>query len=390
MGKRSVMILDGNTRQTLALARAFGRRGIKVIIGGYSRLSRALYSKYCAGFFLYPAAGNSTDMHRVILNNVKRFKPDVLMPVLDRTYSIILSNIEDYKVCTHIIPLPDLDTFMMMLDKQKVVEFALKSDVAVPKTLFYSGAGDIEKISREVEYPVVVKPRFSCGGYGMCIAESAQDLKTKSIEMAEKYNSKNMPPEIFFNNSSCLIQEHVKGAVVNFIAYCQDSIPVASIMAETLANYPLPFGPALSVRNIKNDAVKDISFKLCRLLRWNGLIGFEYIISDADNTPQLIDVHPRIYGSIEHALVSGIDFPDMLFKKALNEEFELPSDYEEGREFQWLITGKLINSFKTGAWFELIKYYYNRRHVPNEVLCSDLMPHLIHVACLLKSGKDMR
>lgn len=384
------MILDGNTRQTLALARIFGKRGIKVIIGGYSRLSRALYSKYCAGFFLYPATGNTSDMHRVILNNVKRFKPDVLVPVLDRTYAIVLSNIDDYKAYTHIIPLPDLDTFMIMLDKQKVVEFALKSNVSVPKTLFYSGAGNIDEISRVVDYPVIVKPRFSCGGYGMCMAESAADLKEKSVEMVRKYNRNNMPPEIFFNNSSCLIQEHVKGKVVNFIAYCQDSLAVACIMTETLANYPLPFGPALSVRNIKNDAVKDISFKLCRLLKWNGLIGFEYIISDTDTTPQLIDVHPRIYGSIEHAVVSGIDFPYMLFKKALNEQFDLPADYQEGREFQWLITGKLINSFKTGACFEAIKYYYKRRHVPNEVSFSDFMPHLIHVACLLKSGKDMR
>ncbi|MCF7875387.1 MAG: ATP-grasp domain-containing protein [Candidatus Omnitrophica bacterium] len=389
MNKRSVMILDGNTREALAIARSFGRKKINVIIGGYSRLSRAFYSKYCKAYFLYPEGNDLTrDTHKTILHYVKKFKPDVLMPILNKTFSVLLQHKEEYIPHTNLIPLPDDETFRLMEDKTQLLKLALKNNIPSPQTFYPKNLDDLKFLSQKLSYPILIKPRISAGGFGIRMVFSSQDLWEKYIELV---NMKRISfPDSPFDSSFPIIQEHLSGDLINFYAYSEKGAVKAFFMTKTLRGYPLMFGPGIAAVSVRNEFAKEISLKIIKLLNWNGIIGFQYILDKRDGTPKIIDSNPRFWGTVENAILSGVDFPYMLFQKAIGKEVTCCFDYKEGREFRWVLFGELFYLLQSKNKIKTIADYLSFRKTHCEISLTDIKPHIIHTFSLLRNKREVR
>ncbi len=389
MDKQSVMLLDGNTREALAMARCLGRRGITVFVGGHSKISRAFFSRYCKEHFVYPVDPEGRQMHSVILEHVKRFKPDVLIPSMDKAFSVVLRHQDEYRRYTRLIPLPEYDLFRDMGDKRNAAELAVSLGIPVPRTFFPQGIAEVKGLSEKLSYPVLVKPRVSAGGFGIKKASTPRQLR-EIFENAALHKNNPGPKEIIFEGALPLIQEYITGKVYNFFAYCEDHAPRSSFMWETLRNFPRAFGPGIAARSLKDGAIKDLSSRLIKSMRWNGILGIQYLVDSKDNVPKLIDINPRLVGTLEIALSCGIDFPFILFSKALDRHIELHYDYQEGKEFRWVLFGELFYWLTEKNKIKLLKEYCRLDNVSCEVSLSDLKPHLMHLLGLLHSRKEVR
>lgn len=388
MNPQSVIVLDGNTRIALAIIRSLGLKGIKVFVGGPCKLSRGFYSRFCSGHFVYGPADTLAGMNNFILDQVKKIKPDVLIPVLNKTFTIIMENKSEYEKYTKTIPMPDYEKFKDISDKRELVRLSCQSDMPVPETYCPEGEDEIEDLSGNIRYPVLIKPRISAGGFGIKLVENSLDLNSAYRDVV---NIKNVDmDDVFFCGDSPIIQEYVNGKTLTSLSYCDEGVVKAMYISMSLRNYPVDFGPGILHVSVHHDKVRDLSARFLNDLKWNGIIGMQFIVDRKDGMPKLIDVNPRFIGLLESAIAAGIDFPYILFKKTTGDEVGQSYSYEEGRKFRWILFGELFYLLESKNKVKTILEYMSFKNTKCEISLNDFMPHIVQALRLLKNREEVR
>jgi hypothetical protein len=72
-----------------------------------------------------------------------------------------------------------------------------------------------------------------------------------------------------------------------------------------------------------------------------------------------MEVNPRFWGSLQLAIVSGVDFPYLILKMAKRESFEPILHYTVGKRFRWLLLGDLLHFFYNPDRFHLHPSFFD-------------------------------
>jgi predicted ATP-grasp superfamily ATP-dependent carboligase len=68
---------------------------------------------------------------------------------------------------------------------------------------------------------------------------------------------------------------------------------------------------------------------------WHGVAMIEFKWDAAENRPKLIEVNARFWGSLNLAIMAGVDFPFLLYRLARGEKVEGPAEYRIGLKSRW-------------------------------------------------------
>ncbi len=382
------MVLDGDTRIALAIVRSLGKCGIKVIVGGPKKSSRAFYSRYCREFFVYPVDPGGGETAACILENIKKYKPDVLFPVLNKSFDAVIRNKIKISQHTKPIPLPDLESFRSINDKSVLIQTAQKIGIPAPRTWYPLNEQEAFRIFSRNNVRCVLKPKISAGGFGTFAVNSLGQLSEAFSKLKRLRNI--CMPDVFFNAEQPILQEYLTGDVTTFFAYCERGRLQNIYMTKTLRNYPLPFGPGVCVCSIKNDSILNFSSKLLAHFNWNGIIGLQYIIDKTDGIPKLIDANPRFWGTLESAINSGVNFPKILFEKALGRKVYPNFNYHTNRKFRWLLIGDFMHLIKSRNKHKALMDFVGDAYVQNEIDWKDAAPHFRQLLNIIMHKQDFR
>jgi predicted ATP-grasp superfamily ATP-dependent carboligase len=88
-------------------------------------------------------------------------------------------------------------------------------------------------------------------------------------------------------------------------------------------------------------------------LRWHGICQADFVIDKKSWTPYLIDLNPRFWGSLVQGIASGVDFPFLYYKIALEGDVAPVNEFKSGVMTRW-IGGDLR------AFFPLLKETHNK------------------------------
>jgi predicted ATP-grasp superfamily ATP-dependent carboligase len=286
------IVLDGNQRPALAITRSLGTRGIRVTVGSESNPSLASSSRFCARSFVYPSPYQDPDgFFQVVLAQTRRFRRAILIPVTDVTISEILRRRGEFAEGIG-IPFEAFDKFRLVSDKARIIAICRTLVIPVPLTFSSEDYRDGEELihaARNAGFPMVVKPAVSRirteGGWidaGVKYARTKDELRAILAG----------PP---FDRSSFLVQESIEP-------------PAAAL---------------------------DYATRLLGEVRWNGVAMVEFKIDDRDDVPKLLEVNARFWGSLQLAVLSGVDFPFLLVRMASGDEIEGIVDYRVGLKVRW-------------------------------------------------------
>lgn len=174
-----VLVLDAQMRNSLAIIRSLGKKGLEVDAGEETKFATGFFSKYCSNHIVYPSPTKSPEEFiTYMLNSVKSNHYDVIFPVTDATVIPIVKHKTEFSKHT-IVPFTDYQTLMKASDKAQTLKIAMENDIPSPKTYFVNGKGDLEEVVDEIEYPIVINPRTSFGARGIALCESADDFRLK-------------------------------------------------------------------------------------------------------------------------------------------------------------------------------------------------------------------
>lgn len=374
----SVLVLNGESRAGLAVTRSLGKKGIKVYVGGNRKLARSFFSKYCKGRFIYPNSSNGVEeVHKSLLENVKKIKPDVILPINNDTTYIISKYIKKYQKYSKITPLLDLKNFRYYYNKENIIKISKKEKILIPKTYVTKKFSELKKISNNISYPVLLKPSISSGGRGIQIIKSKEKL-------IERYNqSTKVKTDYSFNPKNIIIQEYLEGDVYTVYMLYHKGRLISSMVMKALRWYPSKLGVAISYKTVKNDKILEIALRLFEGRCFNGPVDVQFIVDNKDKKTKLLEINPKLWGTVEASIAAGIDIPFLLYQIVLGKNVSKVKGYKVGQEFRWILFGELAILLKSLNDMRSIRSFFNYKNVKNEIDLSDIKPHLCQIFNLI-------
>lgn len=377
-----IFILDGMWNKSLAAVRSFGRRGHYVTAGEKTRFATALFSRYCNRRVVYPSP---TEKKKNFLNwlelELDRYGYDVLLPMELATQTIITSNRERLsKNCR--IPFADTDLTLKIHNKAFLMQYAGTKGIDTPKTYIIDNPSLIYKLAKEIDFPVVIKPRMSSGSRGITYVNKKEDFIVSYQKVHKSYP---LP----------IVQEHIPwgGDAVGVCLLLNFKSEVrASFVYKRLREYPVTGGPSTLRVSIKRDDVQTVASSLMKSLKWVGIAHVEFRVDPRDGKAKLLEVNPRFWGSLQLAIESGMDFPYLLFRLAVDGDIEPVSDYKKGVMCRWLIPGDIMHFISNPNRFGLTPGFFNFTIKDDIISLRDPLPVLGRLSSILPFlyDKEMR
>jgi predicted ATP-grasp superfamily ATP-dependent carboligase len=330
----NVFVTDSQMRSSLAVIRSLGKKGLHVTGGETTRFATGFFSKYCERTVVYPSPEKEeNEFVKFLINELKNNDYDVLFPVADACLKPIINNYDTISEYTK-IALPRPEIFLKGYTKETTLQIAAENNIPHPKTLCYHGNTDPAKFREYFEFPVIIKPSVSSGSRGTSVCVSFEELEEKIHDAYVKYGT-------------MLVQEYIPngGELGVYTLFDKQSVPRALSVQRRLRSYPVSGGPSTLRETIRNDGSRlatDIAFRLLKKMQWTGVAMVEFRIDARDGMPKLMEVNPRFWGSLQLSVLSGIDFPYLLYCMLMEKDFETVMNYKEGVQCRWLLPGDIL------------------------------------------------
>jgi predicted ATP-grasp superfamily ATP-dependent carboligase len=132
--------------------------------------------------------------------------------------------------------------------------------------------------------------------------------------------ARHIPPE------EILVQQIIPGDGHDQVSYCaffRDKKANGILVARRARQHPREFGRAATfVETIDLPVIEELSERFLRAIDYYGLVEIEFKLDPRDGQYKLLDVNTRIWGFHSLGIVSGVDFPFLLFADQGGESME--------------------------------------------------------------------
>lgn len=307
--KQPALVLDGNTKQALAIVRSLGMAGVPVYVGAERGTAMALHSRYRKGKFTYPSP---KDDQRGFIDVLKEYVREIEgVPVV--------YGCSDATVCTLMafryelgdsfeLGLPDGDSFDIAFDKAATYSEARVHGVPAIKTFLRERYVEVNQLGKEITFPAVMKPRQSViwkDDIGVSGTASFVHTPKEMLEhFQEQVKETGMPP---------LIQPFIQGEEYGVEVLAKEGAIVAAANHHRIRSLS-PTGGASVVKETMeegelSDKLYGYAAKLVSVLQWSGPMMLEFKVDNDTREPLLVEINGRWWGSLPLAIAAGVDFP---------------------------------------------------------------------------------
>ena len=271
MKRLPVLVADeGNpqSRSALAAVRALGRAGHPVLVTDAGRPSLASQSKWCRGT-VRVAPGCGADFVAVVADLLGSGAVAAVVPASDVALQALGAAGTD------------------LLDKRELARRGAAAGLPVPQGRAFASAA--EAVAAGLDAPVVVKPATRVAGTsGSSVLVRGPEDHALAAEVA----------------GPVVVQPYLTGAMSAVAGVVRHGRLVAVVHQEYLRTWPADCGVASAAVTAEPDEEREAG--LLRLLAgYDGIFQAQFV-GDA-----LIDLNPRVYGSMPLALAAGLNLPDL-------------------------------------------------------------------------------
>lgn len=230
--------------------------------------------------------------------------PAVLVPCTDLAV-LAISGARERLGDRYRFSLPDHDVVEMLMDKERFYEHAVAKGLPVPGTRLVRTREAAERASRELRYPVVLKPRLKTPQWQR--NTSAKAFKTgTAAQLMEVYD------RVAGWSDVLVLQEWIEGGEDSLYScncyYDGSSTPVATFVSRKLRQWPPLTGTSSLGEECRNDVVLQHTLDLFGGVGYRGL-GYVEMKRDA-RTGELYIIEPNIgrpTGRSSIAEAGGVD-----------------------------------------------------------------------------------
>jgi carbamoyl-phosphate synthase large subunit len=258
---------------------------------------------YLTGERTLVPAGAAPEFTAVLLDRCRALGVDVVLPTVDAELLPLARAKEEYAAAGIALLLAPAAALDVILDKLTLAEHCA-GVVAVPRTELFGPSVDPAGWT----YPVVVKPRRGSGSRGVVIVDSAAELAALD------------------RSPALIVQEFLPGE-----EYSVDVL--ADVSGHVIASVPrlrarVDSGVSVGGRTVHDPEVEWFGRVVARAT------GVTYVANvqcrrDAAGVPALLEVNPRMPGTLGLTIASGVDMPRLALAALLGRPVPAHVDFCE-------------------------------------------------------------
>lgn len=176
---------------------------------------------------------------------------------------------------------------------------------------------DLQKITDNIRYPVVIKTRVSryFDIYERIIKTGRVTFAYSRDDLIRKYK------EIHNDIPFPFVQEFIEGTGCGIGLLIENNRVIAKFQHKRIREIkPTGSGSSFCESEEINDAMYKNAVTLLRALNFEGVAMVEYKIDSRDNIPKLMEINGRFWGSLPLAIECGVDFPILFYRVISNNE----------------------------------------------------------------------
>lgn len=206
----------------------------------------------------------------------------VFLPVEEDTIELFYNFINENGTLNFRYCLPAQTAFQISKDKLSLNKFCLDHSIPAPSIFNLS---DLKTMNEENFIPLIVKPRIGMGSVGIIHLNNLAELIL--------YINK-------LDDSKYVIQEKIRNgrSVIGGFFLSINGKIISSYCHERIRTYPIEGGVTVLSKSIFNDKVIELGSTLLQKLEWTGFAMIEFLWDEKDSTYKVIEVNPRLWGSI--------------------------------------------------------------------------------------------
>ena len=330
-----VLVLDAVHKQSLASARSLGRAGLRVALGETfaeypsSLPVPAFRSRYCAKAVVLPNYGaDPAAFADALAGFVRDHQVRVVLPTGDGVIVALAPQRARLAELGCVLAVASDDALGIATDKDRTLAAARELGIAGPKSILVNSVGELPAAYAELEFPFVVKPTIPWTGKA--------DSRLMPTEVVSEAEAVDATAKFLAAGSPVLAQEFAPGRREGVSLFVVDGEVMAGCGHVAHRTSP-PLGGA-SVLRESIEAPADILGPATALTKAIGLDGVCEVEFRRDRAgrPLLMEINPRLAGTIENAVHSGVDFPLMIWKWATGEPVDRVKGHRTGVRTRWL------------------------------------------------------
>lgn len=325
------LVLDADARHGLVTVRSLGRHGVAVTAGAERAPSAGGCSRYSARRFRYPSPVEATGAFvDAVAAELREREYDALVPVHDATVVPVARNRERLAELAG-VPYQPYEDLRVALDKGRTAAAARDAGVPHPATVPADDA-DLDAVEADLGYPVVVKPRRGSQRVGVSVCGSRRELE-RAVERGRE------------RHGALLLQAFVPngGEVGVYTVYDRESTLRGLTVQRRVRSNPPEGGPSTLRETVRNPGLVRLAGDLLESVGWRGAAMVEFRVDARTGEPMLMEVNPRLWGSLALTVHAGVDVPVLLYQLATEGRCDDRTDYEVGACARWLF-GDLLQA----------------------------------------------
>lgn len=284
-----VAIIGGHI-QALGLARQVKKKGVEVVLLVESAWSVARFSNCVTRTCVY----NSKEELLQLINQMQLpNRATLLFPTNDEAVEILTEHYSEYQ-SKYALGVPNPEVVNLFNNKRNAYQFATANGIPAPACWYPNRMEDVEQLSIELPYPIVVKPAImysfhSTFGKKAFRCDNAEEL----IQIFQRIDAANYPID------SILIQEFLSGGpkyLYSYGVFAADGKPVVSLMANRIRQNPMDFGNSTTFAvTCDIDAIKQQSEALLHQVKYFGLGEVEWMYDPHSKTYKFLEINTRAW-----------------------------------------------------------------------------------------------
>ncbi len=370
----NILVTDASYKHSLGIVRSLGLNEHNVFLVASSKNDLCLSSKYSSGYIVQMEYSFDE-----LIRFIKKNKIELIIPVSAKSVTYFVKN--KYHLPNDIKTLlPQIKALEITNSKKKTYELANSIGIKTPKTYYPKELKEIELISKELNFPVVIKWLYEVGGN---IVEYAFNYK----ELLEKYKLICLKHNFDEKTGLPMIQEFIDGVGVGFFALYKDGQLISYYQHKRLREKPITGGSSVAAISIFDENLYLKGKQILDELNWNGVAMVEFK-RDKNGQLTLIEINGKFWGSHDLGLASGVDFPNMIADISQSRKIEADRGYVKNVKFSWPLNGDITAALKTPSRLVRVLIDLIDWRVKNNIwILDDPKPSLSLVVMLLSVAK---
>ena len=333
-----VLVSAGAEKQSLAAVRSLGHAGAWVDVVESKADAPAFRSRYCRRAFVSPPNRDRDAYAAFLLARAREGRYTTIL-ACDDVAATCLSEMRDAFAAVTTVLVPPHESFRIATDKSALVRFAAAHDVPVPRTIQPSDRDHARRAAAELGFPLIVKGAHGWGAQHVRLVHRGADFDHHfdAVTALEAAVGGTLP----------MLQQFIVGTGCGVSMLFRAGEPRATFVHRRAGEFDVasggtPYSCPLA-ESVHDEELAQLGERLFRALGWHGLGMAEWRRETATGRFYLMEINPRLVGSTDLAVQSGVDLPVLAAMLARDGDVTPVTTYRAGVRLRWLLPDGLLD-----------------------------------------------